>query len=141
MLNWVFNLFFSDSKSRLRMSLHFVVDSFGIFLLICMMPFSIAFISIGFDFPAEGLPNIPGFRLDVSKGAHLGSSCLQSFIFLFGGLCSFTIRGNRFLSLAPTSQVFLQPLAVGPPILNHQQESPSARGGRGHGPQHAGKPC
>lgn len=33
------------------------------------------------------------------------------------------------------------PLAVGPPIAAQQQESPSTRGGRGHGAQHAGKPC
>lgn len=44
-------------------------------------------------------------------------------------------------SLASTSKVFSQPPGSGTSHPNHQQESPSERGGRGHGPQHAGKPC
>ena len=103
------------------------------------------FLMASFGFPAEGLPKrkrVPVSLLDGCMGAQPVPP-VSDLAFPFSEVLSASIHHRRKSppSLESTSKVFSQPPGIGTSHLNHPQESPSERGDRGHGPQHAGKPC
>lgn len=126
---------------------YFEVDYPGVFRLICMVPFDrFPFLLVSASQQIKqikGLPTAP--RLDCCK-EHTWVLLVSSFSSLPPPPWTFQLhhlwKSPPFPSSNPHPlKSSHSPLAVGPPIAAQQQESPSARGRRGHGAQHAGKPC